>query len=482
MKKLLVLILLFPVLLLQYTNLACGKPPASVSESPAAGSESQNPSFKKSLDASFRETQNPSFKEFLKSFVTEYSALGIPEFTFSYQQYFSSIPSTGSLQKQKEFFKRTQETLKQFAKAKLTLADQSKYMQLLYEVDFNLQRIGLEGQWISGGRKIPGGGLHELDNFQNWYAYFTKKYTSLDKTPEEIMEFGKNEVKRVQQEIRNIRMASEFPDSLAFYTYLKTDTFYIRDKQSVLKAFSAADSTVRAHLPAFTGSVNVPPIFPMEWPDADRDTPPGMYMNHEDNAYGKDVFVINFYGTRFNRRALEWLYMHEAIPGHHLQFTTNTMHNELDDLFTYPGNFEGWACYIEYFGNDLGLYTNPYSRLGKWEWDLVRSARLVIDAGIHYYGWTQEQAMKYWKENIPGQEEIAVREITRVTNWPAQALSYKIGADFIFSLKEKWLEQNPGLSEAQFHRAYLESGRLPLPVLSELMLDKGNKYKGESKK
>lgn len=415
--------------------------------------------------------KEPSFRDFLASFVTEYSKLGIPGFTFSYQEYFSSIPSTGSLQKQKEFFERAQNALTQFGNNSLNKTERNQLLQLSYEVDFNLQRIGLERQWVEAGRKIPGGGLHELDNFTEWYAYFIKKYTSLSKSPGEIMEFGKKEVKRVLEEIRNIRVASSFPDSLAFYNFLKADTFYFRDKQSVMKAFARTDSTVRSHLKEFAGSLNVPPVFPMEWPDAGPDTPPGIYLNHEDNAYGKDVFLINFYGSSFNSRALEWLYMHEAIPGHHLQFTVDRLRNELDDLFIYPGNFEGWGCYVEYLGSDLGLYKDSFSLLGKWEWDLVRSARLVLDAGIHYYGWSQEQALKYWKENIPGQDEIAEREIRRVTNWPAQALSYKIGADYIFSLREKWLKQNSGQSIANFHIIYLESGKLPLPVLNKLMLD-----------
>lgn len=417
----------------------------------------------------FAKTNAPSFPEFLSSFVTEYRKLGIPGFTFSYQEYFQSIPSGESLRKQEEFFERVRNELTQFGKTGLTKAEYAQLLQLNYEVDFNLERIGLEKQWVDAGRKIPGGGLHDLDNFESWYAYFIKKYTSLPVSPEEIMEFGKKEVKKVRQEIRNIRIASEFPDSLAFYSFLESDTFYFRDKRSVMKAFARTDSTVRSHLAGFTGSLEVPPVYPMEWPDAGPDTPPGIYLNHEDNAYGKDVFMINLYGSSFNRRALEWLYMHEAIPGHHLQSSVNHFQNKLDDLFAYPGNLEGWACYVEYLGSELGLYKDPYSLLGKWEWDLVRSARLVIDAGIHYYGWTQAEALKYWKENIPGQDDIAEREIRRVTNWPAQALSYKVGADYIFSLREEWLKQNPGQPTANFHRQYLESGKIPLSVMIDLI-------------
>src|SRR5205085_9502863 len=109
-------------------------------------------------------------------------------------------------------------------------------------------------------------------------------------------------------------------------------------------------------------------VYPVEWGDAGPNTPPGIYLNHEFNSYGKDVFQFNFYGNRYNIRAVEWLYMHEAIPGHHLQFSIRNrgQTDSIQELFLYPGNFEGWACYVEYEGKKLGLYTDEYSYLGKW--------------------------------------------------------------------------------------------------------------------
>ena len=179
---------------------------------------------------------------------------------------------------------------------------------------------------------------------------------------------------------------------------------------------------------------------------------------------GKMCSCIIFYNEQFNRRTIEWVYMHEAIPGHHLQSSFAKL-NELQETFLYPGNFEGWACYVEYFGKQLGLFQDIYTELGKWEWDLVRSARLVLDVGIHYYGWSQEKALQYWKQTIPNQLDIAEREITRVTNWPCQALSYKIGADYIFKLRAQWINDTKHESNAQFHNWYLSNSNRPLVIL-----------------
>lgn len=409
------------------------------------------------------------FMQALKNFIQDYRKLDIPPFTFDYTEYFSSIPPAEQLQKQKTFFEKQKAIFAGLKPVEAKGPERLSFLQVLYEINFNLQRIKLEEEWVKSGRNMPSGGLHSLNNYKEWYLFFIKKYTSLDKSAEEVMAFGKTEVERVKKEIEKIMESEGFKDSASFYNHLKQTSFYITDKQQLIKHFGKIDSIVRSHLSEFTGQSSAPPVYAMEWPNAGGGTPPGIYLNRIDNPYGKDVFQFNFYRQHFNKRAAEWLYIHEAIPGHHLQFTFDKHRKALDELFIYPGNFEGWACYVEYYGKDLGLYNDPYSYLGKWEWDLVRSARLVLDAGIHYYGWSREEALAYWKANITGQDEIAEREITRVTNWVAQALSYKLGADYIFRIKEQWQKENPGKPLSDFHRSYLEAGRAPLPIIAQAL-------------
>lgn len=415
--------------------------------------------------------KSPSFSDFRAGFITGYNDLSLPELAYDYHEYFQSIPSEEALKQQQHFFIKEQSLLKDYDRSSLKSKELIDYDHISYEVDFNLQRISLEQQWIGEGRKIPSGGLHELSNYKDWYAFFVKKYTSTEITPEAVFTMGQSEVSRVKSEITRIRLQLGFTDSTAFYNHLKSAEFFLTDKDKIVARFLAIDKTVRNNLKNFVGKVDLPEIFPMEWPDAGPNTPPGIYLNHEFNAYGKDVFQYNFYGGKYNARAMEWLYMHEAIPGHHLQFSWREKYlagDSLQPLFFYSGTAEGWGCYVEYFGKELGLYTDPYEELGKWEWDLVRSARLVLDAGIHYYGWTREEALDYWKKNITGQDDIAEREVTRVTNWTAQALSYKVGADFIFKLKEKCKNVSAGgYDERKFHRAFLSFGLVPLQVIDK---------------
>lgn len=405
--------------------------------------------------------QATDFKEFMNKFVKGYDALDIPNFTLDYHDYFNTIPDLNQLQKQEDFFKQQQIGLKEFNVKKLQHPDNLYFAHLEYEINMNLRRIALEKDWVQKGRMMPNNGLHEMSNYKDWYTLFVQKFTSTTSTPEEIYKLGEREVKRVQQEIQKIQKQLGFTDSTLFYKHLQNDSFFLTNKPQILAAYERIDKTVRQHLSQFIDLQDIPSITPMEWPDAGAQTPPGRYVNAEENAYGKDVFQYNFYNNRHNKRDMEWLYMHEAIPGHHLQ---SVMRRGLDapafqSRFFYAGNAEGWGCYVEYFGDQVGMYENPYSYLGKWQWDLVRSARLVIETGIHYYGWNREQAMQYWKANIIGQDDIADREITRVTNWPGQALCYKVGADTIEKLATGAKDRR------EFHKKFLEMSYFPLAVV-----------------
>ncbi|MEK7254608.1 MAG: DUF885 family protein, partial [Bacteroidota bacterium] len=123
---------------------------------------------------------------------------------------------------------------------------------------------------------------------------------------------------------------------------------------------------------------------------------------------------------------------------------------------------------VEYLGKDIGLYRDAYAELGKWEWDLVRSTRILIDVGVHHFGWTKDEALACWKKHVAGQDEIAEREVVRCTNWPAQALSYKVGAWRIEQMAEWLKKENPAaFSLPAFHRAYLMTGQAPMEVVEK---------------
>jgi prolyl oligopeptidase len=170
---------------------------------------------------------------------------------------------------------------------------------------------------------------------------------------------------------------------------------------------------------------------------------------------------------------IEVLSVHEAMPGHHLQIA---LQQELGDMpnFRRVQGFtafvEGWGLYSERLGYDLGLYKDPYSRFGQLTYDMWRAVRLVVDTGMHYKGWTRQQAIDFFKANAAKAEHDIVNEIDRYILMPGQALAYKIGQLKILSLRDRAERQlGDDFDIRAFHDHLLGAGALPLDLLEQRM-------------
>ena len=172
---------------------------------------------------------------------------------------------------------------------------------------------------------------------------------------------------------------------------------------------------------------------------------------------------------------MEVLSVHESVPGHHLQIS---LAQELTGLpeFRRNGGFtafiEGWGLYSERLGYDMGLYEDPYSRYGQLVYDMWRAVRLVVDTGIHYFGWSRQKAIDYFIANAAKSEADIINEIDRYIGWPGQALAYKIGQMKMLELRG---EAETALGEdfdiRAFHDHMLGAGALPLDILERRMDD-----------
>ncbi len=172
---------------------------------------------------------------------------------------------------------------------------------------------------------------------------------------------------------------------------------------------------------------------------------------------------------------MEALFLHEGVPGHHLQVSRA---HELAQLPVFrrvagPNAYvEGWALYSEGLGGELGLYTDPASRYGQLRMEIFRAGRLVVDTGIHALGWTRAQAIAYMVDNTGIAREDATAEVDRYFAWPGQALGYKLGQMKILELRRN---ARAALGERfdlrAFHQEVLDHGALPLPVLDRVIQD-----------
>ena len=131
---------------------------------------------------------------------------------------------------------------------------------------------------------------------------------------------------------------------------------------------------------------------------------------------------------------------------------------------------EGWGLYSERLGYDMGLYKDPYSRYGQLIYDMWRAVRLVVDTGIHYFGWSRQEAIDYFKDNAAKTEADIINEIDRYIGWPGQALAYKIGQLKMLELRavaEK--ELGDRFDIRAFHDELLGAGAIPLDALEVRM-------------
>jgi uncharacterized protein (DUF885 family) len=170
----------------------------------------------------------------------------------------------------------------------------------------------------------------------------------------------------------------------------------------------------------------------------------------------------------------EALSFHESTPGHHLQIASaQTL--PLPDYRRFLdaevcGYVEGWGLYCERLADEMGLYTSDLQRLGMLSFDALRACRLVVDTGMHYYGWSRDQAIDFMWRNTATTRANVVNEINRYIGWPGQALAYMTGRDEIRRLR--------GAAEAAlgsrfdiraFHGTVLGNGAVPLNVLEQIV-------------
>jgi uncharacterized protein (DUF885 family) len=166
---------------------------------------------------------------------------------------------------------------------------------------------------------------------------------------------------------------------------------------------------------------------------------------------------------------LEVVAFHEAVPGHHLQLSRLQMLSDLPALQrqrSLPVFSEGWGLYAEQLAEEAGLYGDDRGLLGSVSTSLMRAARLVVDTGIHAFGWSRERALGFLADHVPMPREFLAAEVDRYVVMPGQALAYLTGKLEILRIREEARRRlGPAFSLPAFHGAVLDHGSLPMPTL-----------------
>ena len=312
-----------------------------------------------------------------------------------------------------------------------------------------------------------------------WYAFNVKDSTTTSMTPREIHDLGLREVARIQSEIQAVMTQVGFKGSRAdFARFLNSDPrFYFTKPGDLIAGYQEILKRAQAGLPKLFEQLPRTPVDVKPVPDIGAENQHGAYYEAGlPDGSRPGYFVANT--SKLNSRpkwAMETLTLHEGVPGHHLQIARAQGLKDIPNFrrFGWYNAFgEGWALYAESLGPELGMYTDPYSKVGHLDGELFRAARLVVDTGIHALGWSRQQAIDYLNANTinpPHDNEV---EIDRYIMWPGQALGYKIGQLKIKALREKAEKAlGPKFDLRKFHNAVIDNGGLPLDML-EAQIDR----------
>lgn len=355
-------------------------------------------------------------------------------------------------------------------RARITDAYRTAIMDTLVPA-YDRMRSFLADEYLPAARDAVG--MVHLPDGKAWYAFAVSQQTTTDLTPEAIHAFGLAEVSRILGEMNAVKRQVGFDGDLhAFFRHLQEDDrYYYDNEEDLLQGYRDLQHTINPLLPKLFD------IFPradyeVRAVEAFRaqSAAGASYMAPAPDGSRPGVFYVNTYNLRGQPKfGMETLSIHEASPGHHFQIA---IQQEIEDLpaFRRFGGYtafaEGWALYAESLGRELGVFTDPYQWYGRLADEQLRAMRLVVDTGMHHYGWTREQAIEYMKANSSMAESDVVAEVERYIVWPGQALAYKVGERVIRELRN---EAEAALGERfdvrAFHRQVLVDGALPMDVL-----------------
>jgi len=321
----------------------------------------------------------------------------------------------------------------------------------------------------------PQVGMSSLPQGTSWYAYLAQRYTTTKLTPEQIHELGLKEIARIRAEMERVKEQTGFKGDLkAFIAYLRADPqFYYKNPDDVVTGYTELKAKVTEALPKLF-DIAPKADFEVRAVEAfrERSASAGSYQTGTPDGKRPGIFYANTYDLPSRPKyIMEAIFLHEALPGHHMQLALQYEMPNLPRFRRFGGDtayVEGWGLYAESLGRELGLYQDPYQYFGALTAEAWRAARLVVDTGMHAKGWTREQAMDYMRENTAIGEADIVAEVERYIAMPGQALAYKIGQLKIRELRNR-AEQKLGgrYSIRSFHRQVLQDGSMPLAVLED---------------
>jgi uncharacterized protein (DUF885 family) len=358
--------------------------------------------------------------------------------------------------------------LKEKAKQALIESFQPAYQNLLVWLNEELPNL----------EETPTG-LSRHHDGEAFYNFKLNQATTTDLSASEIHEIGLKEVERIQAEMLAIKEQVGFEGDLKeFFKFVNTDPQFFypntdEGRQAYLDESTAFLDSISQKLPEFFGILpKAELVVKRVEPFREQDGAPQHYSQGTPDGSRPGTYYVHLSDmTAMPKTTMEGVAYHEGIPGHHMQIS---IQQELKDIpkfrtqFFFNAYVEGWALYSEALAKEMGQYKNPYYDFGRLVNEIWRAIRLVTDTGLHSKGWTEAQAIAYFKDNSSISDGAIQAEVRRYMVMPGQATGYKIGMLKIQELRNKAeSELGEKFDIKKFHDLVLGQGALPLNLLEE---------------
>jgi uncharacterized protein (DUF885 family) len=339
------------------------------------------------------------------------------------------------------------------------------------------------GRWVDTVRELlprarPSGraGLVYLPGGEEDYARAIRIFTTLPRSPAELHQTGMDQVAALEERAVRLGAGLGLSGLDQVFAALRDSAGKITPEEAIRRA-TAAVRRAEARAGELFPQPLPPPCQVTPMPEvvavsgaAPHYTPPRL------DGGRPGTFWFNTErptpGTGWD---LEVVAFHEAVPGHHLQLSRLQLLTGLPALQRQRSLSvfsEGWGLYAEQLAEEAGLYADDRARLGAVSAALMRAARLVVDTGLHAFGWSREHALDYLAGHVPMPREVLAPEIDRYVIMPGQALSYLTGKLEILRIRDAARDRlGEAFSLPEFHAAVLDHGSLPMPVLDRSIED-----------
>ncbi|MGW0532079.1 DUF885 domain-containing protein [Streptomyces sp. NPDC003032] len=359
------------------------------------------------------------------------------------------------------------------------VAERDRLLEDVVRPAFATYREILDAEIAPHGRSPERVGMCWLPDGEANYAALARVHTTTDRTPEQLHQTGLDLIERLADEyvsigsrVFGLHTVAEVQDRLRTSTALRWGS-----AEELLASARASIDRAEQTAPDWFGLMPSHPCVLEPTPAADApNAAAAWYSPAALDGSRPGTYLVNTHrATERDRYVSEALTFHEAVPGHHYQVTVAQELTELPKLrrFALISSYsEGWGLYAERLADEMGLYSDDIARLGMLAMDSTRAARLVVDTGLHAFGWSRQRVVEYLRANTVMAEVEIQSETDRYIEMPGQALSYMVGRLEIQRLRARAeRELGAAFDVRAFHDLILGGGALPMAVLDAVVAE-----------